>query len=219
MSTPMFTSFQQKDRLHVWHIWHWVGWGLPDFDSGLASHHVHTSGPSLMFFIYLTSHQQTSPSARATQQTKDKTCIITISFNIPLHSTLISPKCFLSQPLPIQIPKHLEIDQAVWKLTNLADWTHPNFQPNSPPIRRTLTHVAPVCRTALDLRQDLQTSMVVAIMTWSSISVVDVCQKGCIQKQLVNLGKFQFSEQIMSNSWKLQLNSTQLGKHDSNPSP
>ena len=57
-------------------------------------------------------------------------------------------------------------------------------------MRRTLTHVAPVCRTALDLRQDLQTSMVDDVHDLdNNTNSGDIFQKGWMPIKTRELGK------------------------------
>ena len=218
MSSPMFTKLQ-TERLFACLSYLTLGWlGVPDLDSGITSHHVHSSGCSLIFFIYLTSHQPTSPSARAMQQPRDKNGIITISFKTPLPLHFHLSQVFLVPNLSHALPpsKFPEKNPGNWP--TLAGLDPSKFK-NSPPIRRTLTHVAPVCRTALDLRQDLQTSMVDDVHDLdNNTNGGDIFQKGWMHKTLVNLGNFQSSKQIMSSQkptviWYWWYNGTEGTQH------
>ena len=115
-----------------------VGWGLPDLDSGITSHHVHSFGCSLIFFIYLTSHQPTSPSARAMQQPRDKNGIITINFKTPfplhfhLSQVFLVPTSLMLFPHPNSQKKKSNWPTCLENWPTKQDWTHQVF-PTSPP--------------------------------------------------------------------------------------
>lgn len=160
--------------------------------SGLGFRNNFSSCPLFWLFIdflhlsHFTSTNVSQCSSHAATQRQEWHHHYQLQNRFPLHFNL--SQVFLV-PTSLMLFPHPNSQKKTWKLTNQAGLDPSKFQ-LLPPIRRTLTHVAPVCRTALDLRQDLQTSMVDYVHDLTiNLSSGDIFQKGWKQTKTRELGK------------------------------